>query len=388
MRVVLLGQYPLDPQRLFGGPEAAMAYVLPELARLPDVELCVITCIEGLPEARRAEHHGVPITYLPRKRLGRITWHLREVRAMHAELGPFQPDIVHAHGAGLYAGAALTSRYPAVVTVHGIFGREARLLRGWRDRLRGVLDTTYERWVVRKADHLIAISPYVERVFAGSFHGHVHLVDNPCDEAFFELLRSPVRGRILLPGVVVPRKGVLPLLHALELLRANFPEAHLRIAGSTRSRPEYYQRCRAYVAEAGLVDSVSFLGHLEQRQVLEEYASCELMVLPSFQETAPIALEQGMAAGVPVVATATGGVPDMVRDGLTGWTLPAPMPPDGDPQALADVLSEVLGAPERAREVARRAQQEASERFRPVRVAQQTYQVYRQALAAPGVRVH
>ena len=386
MKVALLGRYPLDTQRIFGGVEAAIVSVERALLAIADIELHTITCTEELSHTKVVERAGHCVTYLPRGRLGRVTWHRREVHAMLSALRDLRPEIVHAHSAGLYAGAALASPYPAVITVHGIFAKEAKLLTGWRNRLRGFLDASYERRVLRRAQHLIVINPYVEGVFAGVFSGRSYLVDNPCDEAFFEVRRQPVQGRLLLAGISIPRKGVLPLLRALYLVRKRIPEAHLRIAGSTAVDPDYFRACKAYVREAELGEAVTFLGHLVQEQIVQEYASSSALVMPSFQETAPIAIAQAMAAGLPVVATRAGGVPWMVEDGVTGTTLPVPGRPQGDPEALADALCRVLQDPEGAGEMAQRAKEVAERRFRPEVVARRTWEVYQRVIEATPTR--
>lgn len=379
MRVAILGPYPLDRERL-SGVEVAIVYVQRELLKRGDIELQIVTCKEELTAPKVVEEGQLRIVYLPRGRWGRLTWHRREVRSILAALRPFEPDIVHAHGSGLYAGAALAGTYPAVVTVHGIISQEAKLLTGWKNRLRGALDAAYERMIIRRARHLILITPYVEQVFRGLFSGRSYLVENACDERFFTLKRRAVPGRILFAGPVIPRKGVLPLLKALPLVRAQVPEAHLRIAGPTTGRPEYYRACTTYVQEEGLGQAVSFLGQLTQEQLLEEYARCALFVLPSFQETAPMVIEQAMAAGVPSVATRAGGVPWMVEDGLTGLTLPVPSSLQGDPQALAAAIVRLLQDAEWAERMGQRAKEVARARFWPGDVARRTLEVYQQVL--------
>lgn len=383
MRVAILGPYPLDAERL-GGVEVAIVYVQRELLKREDMELQIVTCKEELAAPKVVEGGRLRVVYLPRGRLGRLTWHRREVRAILEALRPFEPDIVHAHGSGLYAGAALAGPYPAVITVHGIISQEAKLLSGWGNRLRGALDAAYERMVIRRARHLLLITPYVEQVFAGLFSGRSYLVENACDERFFALERQVVTGRILFAGPVIPRKGVLPLLKALSLVREQVPEAHLRIAGPTAGRPEYYQACAAYVHEQGLGQAVSFLGQLTQEQLLEEYARCAFFVLPSFQETAPMVVEQAMAAGVPSVATRAGGVPWMLEEGVTGLTLPVPDSPAGDPQALAAAMVRLLRDGELAERMGRRAREVARARFWPEDVAQRTLEVYQRVLEAEG----
>lgn len=382
MKVAILGRYPLDTQRLGGGVEAAIIYAQRELLKLPNVELHFITCTERLSQVKRAEGEGFTITYLPRRRYGRITGHRAEVRAMISVLGEIKPDVVHAHSAGLYAGAALASGYPTVVTVHGIFWRESKLLTGWPARLRGFLDSQYERSIIRRAQHLITITPYVEKAFEGVFSGNSYLVENACDARFFDIVRQPVLGRLLFAGYVVPRKGVLPLIRALRLVRDQIPEAHLRIAGSLAINPAYAQACQRCVRELDLEDSVAFLGQLPQGQMLQEYASCTAFVLPSFQETAPVAIEQAMAAGVPSVATRAGGIPWMLEDGVTGLTLPLPRFPEGDPVALSQALLRLLRDTGGAGRMGRRAKDEADRRFRAEIVARRTWEVYQQVIEA------
>jgi len=382
MRVAILGPYPLDTEKL-GGVEVAIVYVQCELCKMPDVELHIITCKEQLTEPKRVERDGAVVTYLPRARMGRLTNHRREVAAMGEVLRELQPDIVHAHGSGLYAGGALAAPYPSALTVHGIISQEAKLLTEWPARARAYLDVRYERSVVRRTRHLMLITPYVAQVFEGLFTGTSYLVENACDERFFGLERRPVAGRLLFAGPVIPRKGVLPLVRALARARKVVPDAHLRVAGSLTIDPAYAQACREAARELGVEQAVTFLGHLAQEQVLEEYSTCAAFVLPSFQETAPMVVEQAMAAGAPSVATAAGGTPWMLEEGVTGYILPLPPMPDGDPVALGEALGRVLADPAEAERMGRRAQQVANDRFRPEQVARRTWETYQRVIEVP-----
>ena len=385
MRVAVLGPYPLDSDVLGGGVEAAIVYLQRELAKLPQIDLHIIACSQALSEQRVAEGENCTVTHLPRGRLGRISGHRAEIAAIGSYLRRLAPDIVHGHMSGLYAGAALASPYPAVLTIHGIAFREARLQQSLANRLRGCLDARYERSVIRRAGHLILISPYVREVFAGILSGKTYLVENACDERFFHIARQPVAGRLLFVGPVIPRKGVLPLIEAMRWIRDGIPTAHLRVAGTLDRVPDYGRACRQRAEELGLGDeAVCFLGHLSQERILEEYSTCAGFVLPSFQETAPVAIAQAMAAGVPCVATRAGGVPWMIEDGLTGWTIAVPESLKGDPQTLATALLGLLQDPKAAGRVGRRARTEARERFLPCLVARRTLRVYQEVIAASG----
>jgi len=380
MRIAILGPYPLDRERL-GGVEVAIVYAQQQLLKIPGVELHIVTCLAGLSEPRVMREDRLTITFLPRKGMGRITGHRHEIRAILDVLAGFEPDVVHAHTSGLYAGAALASPYPSVITVHGIAVREARLLVGWQHKLRGLLDTLYERRVMRRTRHLMSITPYVDKVFKGVFSGRSYLVENACEERFFDIERQPVPGRLLFAGPVVPRKGVLPLIQAVERVRAEYPHVHLHIAGSLGVDAEYGRACQTYMEEH-LPEAVTFLGHLSQERVIEEYGQCEVVVLPSLQETAPMVIEQAMAAGVPSVATRAGGVPWMLDEGVTGLTLPLPESPEGEPRALADALLCLLRDPVAMERMGAAAKEQAEARFRSGAVARRTYEVYQRVIEA------
>jgi len=108
------------------------------------------------------------------------------------------------------------------------------------------------------------------------------------------------------------------------------------MAGDGPLRP----RLEAAARGAGLADRAHFLGWWEDLPAL--YADLDVVALTSRNEGTPVCLLEAMAAGVPVVATAVGGVGDVVRHGETGLLVPP-----GDPGALAAAMAALLGDPER-----------------------------------------
>jgi glycosyltransferase involved in cell wall biosynthesis len=226
---------------------------------------------------------------------------------------------------------------------------------------------------------MIVISPYVEQVFAPWFRGQAYLVENPCDERFFHVRRQSVDGRVLFAGSVIERKGVLPLIRAFHRVHQQMPAARLHVAGSLSVEPEYARACQELVRALGLTDAVAFVGQLETEALLEEYAHCAAFVLPSLQETAPVAIEEAMAAGVPCVATRVGGIPWMIEDGVTGQTVPAPVSTGGNAGEVADALLRVLLSG-RGSQMGAEARRRAEERFRAAVVARRTREVYERVL--------
>ena len=169
---------------------------------------------------------------------------------------------------------------------------------------------------------------------------------------------------------------MLGLLHAFALVRREITEARLKLAGETTSEPEYARQCRQFVEQNGLSGAVDFLGWLDETALRAEYSRCRVLALLSWQETAPVAIEQAMAASKPVVASDVGGVRYLVEDGVTGYVV---APDDAARQAAGlrnmlaeDTLSQAMGQAGRAA---------ALDRFHPDKVTEQTLAVYEQAIA-------
>ena len=254
MKVALLGPHPvaLAPggAPLPGGVDAVVAVLAPALAARNDVDLAVVTAVAGLSAADPPAGNGYTVYAVPRPRGGRLTGQRAVQAHLRAQLAALAPDIVHAHSAGIYAGAALgcgrsDGHHPPR---HHLTARCSR--RGpdsaWSARLRMLADARFERSVIRRAREIIAISPYVLDVFRHRTHARFHLVENPVDGRFFTVTDPPPgRDRLLSVGRVIPRKGILALIEAFAQVARTRPDATLVIAGETETDPVYVERCRA-----------------------------------------------------------------------------------------------------------------------------------------------
>ena len=132
-------------------------------------------------------------------------------------------------------------------------------------------------------------------------------------------------------GRLVELKGIEYLLSAAAALRREFPALRVEIAGSGPQR----EKLEGAVAHAGLGEQVKFLDWIDDlASVLPRW---DVFVMPSLEEGFPIAALDAMAAGLPVVATSVGGVPELIEDGKTGWLVPP-----RDAEALASRLRSLL----------------------------------------------
>jgi glycosyltransferase involved in cell wall biosynthesis len=153
-------------------------------------------------------------------------------------------------------------------------------------------------------------------------------------------------GQLLCVAAVTPPKGHDLLLTAL----ADLTDLPWRcvLAGSLNVDPRFVDRLRAQAGKAGIADRVWFVGPCPTRQLEVAYAGADLLVLASRVESYGMVVTEAVARGLPVVATAVGGVPEAL-----GWAAREAMPgvlvPPGDPLALAAALRRWLTDPEHRR---------------------------------------
>ena len=162
-----------------------------------------------------------------------------------------------------------------------------------------------------------------------------------------------------------PVKGHTCLISAASSVCRDFPEAIFVLIGDGKERPSLEEQVR----QAGLEKNVLFLG--SRRDVPELLACCDLFVLPSEAEALPNALLEAMAAGLPVVGTSVGGIPEIITNGMNGVLVPAK-----NPHALAVAILGILQNPQFAKELSQAAQETARTQFGFDRLLAELEQLY------------
>ncbi len=373
LRVALVALYPAPGAKAPGGVRTVVQGIVRGLQAYDDLQIHVIHCHADIPAnvelaSGRTQFHYIA---MPKRRLVPNT--LASIPRVAQLLRQLQPDVVNTHAAH-YTVAALRAGFPTVFTIHGVMHREAEVYTSTLfDRTRLLLEKWLDAYAVRHVCDIVAISPYVLEEYRGRSGARFHRIDNPLASEFFAVsdLEPENEYRLLYAGTVDERKNVLDLLRALVIVRQHVPTVQLRVAGRTTS-PPYEEKVRRFVAEQGLAPNVAFLGLLDKEQLLQEYARCSAVVLASRQETMPMAVIEAMAAGKPVVATRVGGVPELVEDGNSGYTVKP-----GDVEGLARRILELLDSVALRRRMGERARQLAG-RFQLEKVAAQYRQLYYQ----------
>jgi glycosyltransferase involved in cell wall biosynthesis len=268
------------------------------------------------------------------------------VRLMRA----WRPGIVHTHTAkaGLLGRlAARVARVPTIVhTFHG------HVLRGYFSPPKQALFRGLERALARAADAIVAVSDSVKRDLvelgvADDRKIRVIPLGLELSPLAGELPRGVLRRESGIPddaplvgmvGRLVPIKDVPTFLRAAVRVRARRPDARFVLVGDGEERAAL----EALSRELGLADVLHFLGW--RRDLAQVYGDLDVVVNASRNEGTPVALIEALAAARPVVATAVGGTPDVVGRNERGRLVPP-----GSPEALAEVVLDVLAQPEPAR---------------------------------------
>jgi sugar transferase (PEP-CTERM/EpsH1 system associated) len=322
-----------------------------------EVVICCLDTRGAL--ASSVEQHGIRVELV--KRSGGLDLGLipKLIRFFRRE----RPAVVHTHGPDpMFYGAwaALFAGVPTRLhTLHDTMLADAP----WRHRLKFKL-------AARALHFLVAVSKAAEHIAAGELTTtRLLTIQNGIDQKRFSPSAAPRHSSSCIIGTVArlsPEKGIDRLIDAFAALATRHPAIQLLIAGDGPARPALVEQ----VNRLGLTDRVTFTGHCDRvKSVLDRL---DVFVLPSLTEGIPLALLEAMAAGVPVIATAVGGVPEVVEDGVSGVLVPA-----DDVTALAGAIDQIVADPSRRRDLAQNGRTRVVDRFSLSAMAAAYRELYR-----------
>lgn len=292
-----------------------------------------------------------------------------------------QPTIFHAHD-WLSLDSARTLKYeyklPIVATVHATeWGRNGGIHTPTQKAIH-----EQEYWLTYEAWRVIVCSEFMRGEVNRYFncpHNKIDVIYNGVEPEKFRFdwtaeERAAWRSRLALPeekivmyvGRFVREKGIQVLLNAASVILAQEPNTKFVIVGGG-----HRTALERFVYWAGLESKVLFTGFMANRSLHQLYRCADVAVFPSLYEPFGIVALEGMAAGAPVVTSDAGGLKEVVLHDRTGTTTYA-----GNPESLAWGILRTLQEPERARELARAAEERLRTDFDWNRIADQTIAVY------------
>ncbi len=341
--------------------------------------------VQGRPRVQRAVlGSGSPDVYAD---TARFVDHLQGALVQAAEplLAHWRPDVVHGHDwvvAEAAASLVAAGSGTMVVTVHAT---EAGLYQGHLDtpfsRRRHAIEQSLVAQATRTIVCSTAMHHEVVRALAADPERTV-VVPNGVDVQAWQTSqqeRDQARRALgltshdpllVLVGRLEWEKGAQDAIEALGLLADEGVVAHLALIGNGARRDDLARQAQ----QRGVAAFVHPLGRMEDAQVTHVVAAADVALVPSRYEPFGIVALEAMAAGTPVVVTSTGGLPDLVEDGISGLVVPP-----AAPEALASAIGHLLADASTRESLAAAARQRVITRFSWDRVAQATVEVYRDA---------
>lgn len=388
-KVLMLTQYPYkaEDERL-GGIMQASYRLVDAIDQLNDERLSLSVLTQSphvQSKTTRTLPNGTTLIFFPTERglVDRLFMGYPSVRrALSQTITGISPHLVHGQGTAKYIYASTRSHLPHVITLHGIYGNEMKVVKSrlsWREKFARFVKIRLERHYVSGIQNLIAITNEVSSfVRLLSAQVRVFEIDNTIDESFFNIppLQLDQAPNLLFVAAITYRKGLDFLLEGFAAVIRSRPEAKLRIAGISDWDPTYVAKLKNDYKHLIDTGSVTFLGGISQEQLIEEMSRALILCVPSRAESAPMVISQAMAAARPVIASAVGGIPGMVTDNLTGrlWSV-------GDVGQLTRLIVETLSSVERAMAMGINGRQMAIGKYAPKSVAAKTIEAYLDVLA-------
>jgi glycosyltransferase involved in cell wall biosynthesis len=253
-------------------------------------------------------------------------------------------------------------RKPVVLHLHG---GEFRI---FYERECGPLRQRFIRAVFARAAHVIVLSrPWQDWVRALSGNPHVDVIGNPVlVPATVPSWEGRRAAAVLCLGRMNHGKGSYDLLQAVAALRPR-ATVELRLGGDGEA-----EQVRARARALGIDAQVHLLGWVRADAKARELAAASVFVLPSYNEGLPMSVLEAMAAGLPIVSTPVGGIPEAVSDGVEGY-LVAP----GDVDTLAERLALLASDPALARRMGAAARRQGESSYASAAVVPRLEQLYR-----------
>ena len=279
-----------------------------------------------------------PHTWLVTKMFKHL-WYGPSYRAIKRAVAEFQPDIVHFHVMGQLSPSALFAigKTPGVLTVHGPEEYVAGIIE-W-----GLPEHLFKDKQINTANLTLLgrgyylYFRYIQRLlYIRGFRKHIHALIAPSRymadvlrEERYDVPIQHIYNGIELPphqplqqahgllyvGRLEHVKGVDVLLKAMKMASRKIPDIHLSIVGDGTTRGALEE----YVRQHKLQQYVSFHGWLDAEAVADQYAQAAAVVIPSvWPENLPTVCIEALAIGRPVIGTNSGGIPELIQDGVTG----------------------------------------------------------------------
>ncbi len=308
---------------------------------------------------------------------------VRKIGQLYSLLRKVKPDLLHCHGfkAGLIGRTAgIMAGCPLVYTVHNM------ILHG-RGKASRFLICRFEKWFGKRTDATICVSQALKDSMIremGQNPGSIRVIRNPrpdwdTGDGIKVRKQYGIGGDDILIGTVarlIPSKGIRFLLEAVPAVLDRYPRAVLMITGSGQEETSL----KNLAERLGIAGRVIFAGQVHN--IWDYYAAFDLFVLPTLSEGLAMTLLEAMSFGLPIIASAVGGIPEVITHGKNGYLIQP-----GRPQEIRGALKYCLDHPQLAKSYGRQAREDVKYGYSREKMIKETIAVLESVLEKkrPGV---
>ncbi len=319
MKIVILVN--LFPPKWLAGTEIATYNLADHLARRHEVH--VITSHDaGLPEFSEENGFSVHRIAWPKIRfIGTVTFWAK----ICLKIRTIKPDVFHAQ--------SLLCGIPAVVAKkllkipYVVWGQGSDIY--LPDRFTRITSKP----ILQNADAVLALTEDMKQKMQEIHDRDISVVPNGIDLERFEISSGDKKEgnakTIIFVGRLHPVKGVRYLIEAMAIIHQQMPDVKLVIVGDGAER----SRMEELVGRLNLNDCIQFTGQVPQESIPRLIHQADVFALSSLSEGLPVVILEGMAAGLPIVATNVGGIPDIIKEGVNGYLVSVK-----NPEEISDKL--------------------------------------------------
>lgn len=381
MRIVVLTTDNREPHKDYANPQphfgTAPAALLQGLAMIPDIEIHVVSCIR---QPVASPEKIAPNIFFHSLVVPKIGWMKTLfqgcVRAARKKIREIQPDIVHGQGTEADCSiSAIYSGFPNVLTLHGNMRSVARI-NGDPPFSYNWVAARLEGFVLPRTDGVVCITSYTRNAVK-DLARQTWVLPNAVDAGFFDVQSAPeaaVPPVGVCVGTICGYKNQNAFIRALDPLAR---EKKFKLVFLGQPEPGGYGR--EFLRLVGERPWCEHAGFVNREQLKTRLKAATFLALPTREDNCPMVVLEAMAAGVPVLASKIGGVPDLIESEKTGIFCD----PD-QPESFRDGVARLLAGRDLADRIATAAKAEARRRFHPQVIARQHLEVYRQVLQTAG----
>ena len=358
-----------------GGAKTHVLTLLDNLRKMNiDAELLCI--MEGI-FTREARELGIPVTVIPQVR----RWDIGVIRKILAYINQSGCDLVHCHGARAnYIAMFIMGKVkvPMITTLHSDYKLDFK-----GNARKQMIYTPINAFALRRFKHILTVTKAFKNMLVsrGFDSNRLHVIYNGIDfnkplkavspQEFMShsgLDYDDSKKYVGIAARMYAVKGVDVFLGAAKLLYDKHPDTVFLVLGDGDMMPQ----CRDFVEKNAIGDRVRLLGQIQGEELMNGYyAMVDVNTLTSYSESFPYALLEGARYAVATVATAVGGIPEMIRDGVTGY-----LAPGGDCAAIAQKIGMLLDDDQMRIKMGKEFYEDARNRFSVESMARTHVDIY------------